>query len=139
MSQKVGANEPCPCGSGKKYKRCCALEDPKTAKRRRRRILQYSAIAGAIVAILLLVSYNSAARNPQQRAVTTPFIPAQTFRGKARFRLRAKSLDGRRDGAPTRIAEVNAIGRFQGTSSGDPCTSRVYSIGAAFDRWRVPD
>ncbi len=23
-SQKVGRNDPCPCGSGKKYKRCCA-------------------------------------------------------------------------------------------------------------------
>lgn len=23
-SEKVGRNEPCPCGSGKKYKRCCA-------------------------------------------------------------------------------------------------------------------
>src|SRR3979490_3054381 len=23
-SAKVGRNEPCPCGSGKKYKRCCA-------------------------------------------------------------------------------------------------------------------
>ena len=22
-SQKVGRNEPCPCGSGKKYKKCC--------------------------------------------------------------------------------------------------------------------
>jgi uncharacterized protein len=22
-AQKVGRNEPCPCGSGKKYKRCC--------------------------------------------------------------------------------------------------------------------
>jgi preprotein translocase subunit SecA len=22
--QKVGRNEPCPCGSGKKYKKCCA-------------------------------------------------------------------------------------------------------------------
>jgi preprotein translocase subunit SecA len=21
--EKVGRNEPCPCGSGKKYKRCC--------------------------------------------------------------------------------------------------------------------
>jgi SWIM/SEC-C metal-binding protein len=21
---KIGRNEPCPCGSGKKYKRCCA-------------------------------------------------------------------------------------------------------------------
>ncbi len=23
ISQKIGRNEPCPCGSGKKYKRCC--------------------------------------------------------------------------------------------------------------------
>ncbi|MGH8239592.1 MAG: SEC-C metal-binding domain-containing protein, partial [Steroidobacteraceae bacterium] len=26
-SAKVGRNEPCPCGSGKKYKRCCAEND----------------------------------------------------------------------------------------------------------------
>ena len=26
--QKIGRNEPCPCGSGKKYKKCCALKDP---------------------------------------------------------------------------------------------------------------
>jgi uncharacterized protein len=25
---KVGRNDPCPCGSGKKYKRCCALDAP---------------------------------------------------------------------------------------------------------------
>lgn len=24
--EKVGRNEPCPCGSGKKYKKCCGLE-----------------------------------------------------------------------------------------------------------------
>jgi uncharacterized protein len=23
MSAKVGRNEPCPCGSGKKFKKCC--------------------------------------------------------------------------------------------------------------------
>ena len=23
---KVGRNDPCPCGSGKKYKKCCALK-----------------------------------------------------------------------------------------------------------------
>ena len=22
---KIGRNEPCPCGSGKKYKKCCML------------------------------------------------------------------------------------------------------------------
>jgi len=25
LSQKIGRNEPCPCGSGKKFKKCCAL------------------------------------------------------------------------------------------------------------------
>ena len=27
MSKKIGRNDPCPCGSGKKYKRCCLLSD----------------------------------------------------------------------------------------------------------------
>jgi len=26
--RKVGRNDPCPCGSGKKYKRCCAGARP---------------------------------------------------------------------------------------------------------------
>jgi preprotein translocase subunit SecA len=25
-AQKVGRNDPCPCGSGKKYKKCCGFE-----------------------------------------------------------------------------------------------------------------
>ncbi len=25
VEAKVGRNQPCPCGSGKKYKKCCAL------------------------------------------------------------------------------------------------------------------
>ena len=25
MSKKPGRNDPCPCGSGKKYKKCCGL------------------------------------------------------------------------------------------------------------------
>jgi hypothetical protein len=28
MSERVGRNDPCPCGSGKKYKRCCLATDP---------------------------------------------------------------------------------------------------------------
>lgn len=27
MNRKIGRNDPCPCGSGKKYKKCCALSD----------------------------------------------------------------------------------------------------------------
>ncbi len=26
-AEKIGPNDPCPCGSGKKYKKCCALKD----------------------------------------------------------------------------------------------------------------
>ncbi|GEM_PF-4021052 len=27
MSPKIGRNDPCACGSGKKYKKCCALKE----------------------------------------------------------------------------------------------------------------
>ena len=27
MSGKIGRNDPCPCGSGKKYKKCCMTKD----------------------------------------------------------------------------------------------------------------
>jgi len=30
MTAAVGRNEPCSCGSGKKYKHCCALKAGKT-------------------------------------------------------------------------------------------------------------
>jgi hypothetical protein len=30
MSQKPGRNDPCPCGSGKKYKKCCGLNELST-------------------------------------------------------------------------------------------------------------
>lgn len=31
MSENVGRNDPCPCGSGKKYKQCCiSKKQPKT-------------------------------------------------------------------------------------------------------------
>jgi hypothetical protein len=29
---KIGRNEPCPCGSGKKYKQCCSLDPVKNEK-----------------------------------------------------------------------------------------------------------
>ena len=27
VSKKVGRNDPCPCGSGKKYKKCCGANN----------------------------------------------------------------------------------------------------------------
>lgn len=32
MTEKPGRNDPCPCGSGKKFKQCCWLKNP-TGKR----------------------------------------------------------------------------------------------------------
>ena len=31
MDDKVGRNDPCPCGSGKKYKKCCMETESKVA------------------------------------------------------------------------------------------------------------
>jgi hypothetical protein len=31
MTNKVGRNDPCPCGSGKKYKNCCMLKEKEGA------------------------------------------------------------------------------------------------------------
>jgi hypothetical protein len=28
---KIGRNDPCPCGSGKKYKKCCSAKDEQAA------------------------------------------------------------------------------------------------------------
>jgi preprotein translocase subunit SecA len=30
VSKKVGRNDPCPCGSGKKYKKCCGQNESET-------------------------------------------------------------------------------------------------------------
>jgi tetratricopeptide (TPR) repeat protein len=35
---KMGRNEPCPCGSGKKYKRCCLPRDEAAADARRQTV-----------------------------------------------------------------------------------------------------
>ena len=32
---KVGRNEPCPCGSGKKFKKCCLMDEPQYPKVRK--------------------------------------------------------------------------------------------------------
>jgi tetratricopeptide (TPR) repeat protein len=32
MSKKIGRNDPCPCGSGKKYKRCCLPADERNER-----------------------------------------------------------------------------------------------------------
>jgi sRNA-binding protein len=34
-TQRVGRNEPCPCGSGRKYKQCCLDKDEAKARKAR--------------------------------------------------------------------------------------------------------
>jgi hypothetical protein len=34
MSKSVGRNDPCPCGSGKKFKKCCALKEQEVVRER---------------------------------------------------------------------------------------------------------
>jgi uncharacterized protein YchJ len=36
MPDKIGRNEPCPCGSGKKYKKCCMGKDKEQEKQQQR-------------------------------------------------------------------------------------------------------
>ena len=56
---KVGRNDPCPCGSGKKYKHCCE------GKRGKLTPLQWAAIGAVVVAagVLAWVVINMATGN----------------------------------------------------------------------------
>jgi len=52
---KIGANERCPCGSGKKYKRCCGAKRSQTSFRERGLLIL---LAAMLVAGLVLVAVN---------------------------------------------------------------------------------
>ena len=57
MTAAVGRNSPCPCGSGKKYKRCCALKPARGAGARSWLLVAAIALmllTGAIVALTSL-------------------------------------------------------------------------------------
>ncbi len=47
MSREIGRNDPCSCGSGKKYKHCCALKPDRLSLATR--------IWFALIALILLV------------------------------------------------------------------------------------
>ena len=44
----VGRNEPCPCGSGKKYKHCCAVKAQRTPLGTK--------VLGSLIALALLTA-----------------------------------------------------------------------------------
>jgi SEC-C motif len=54
---EIGRNAPCPCGSGLKYKRCCALKEERTSVGSR---IALSLVALMLIggAIFLLASLN---------------------------------------------------------------------------------
>ena len=43
----VGRNEPCPCGSGRKYKQCCLSQDETKARQARAKVAEKEAKAAA--------------------------------------------------------------------------------------------
>ena len=69
---KPGRNAPCPCGSGKKYKRCCEGKQetdagwPAPQRRSRRLRLMLSAVLVAILAVWVVTSV--LVNNPQPTA-----------------------------------------------------------------------
>ena len=64
---KVGRNDPCPCGSGRKFKQCCAGK-----AERRARVGTYAVIA-VLVAIAGVIAYTfSADRGSGPRQVWDP-------------------------------------------------------------------
>jgi len=52
----IGRNEPCPCGSGKKYKKCCVLKEKKAslASRVVISLIGLMLLTGAIVMLMSL-------------------------------------------------------------------------------------
>lgn len=47
---KTGRNDPCPCGSGKKFKRCCEARTPAARSSRILAIAVVAAMAAALIA-----------------------------------------------------------------------------------------
>ena len=61
--EDIGRNDPCPCGSGKKYKRCClgSEVDPAVAPRNTKAALIAAAVAALVViAVALTRTVNDA-------------------------------------------------------------------------------
>jgi hypothetical protein len=66
-ASKIGRNEPCPCGSGKKYKACCAT------KKQGMSPLQWLAIAAIGIAVAAaLVALAQDAREGPSASVCPP-------------------------------------------------------------------
>lgn len=75
MSSDVGRRDPCPCGSGKKYKNCCGKQGAKSDSKRwtglRSGVLAIVIVGGGIAAYMILSEPTAA----PPEATTTDAIP----------------------------------------------------------------
>ena len=63
----VGRNDPCPCGSGRKYKACCALKNEQMS------VVSKAAIIGVLVAMAAVIVYTfTSERGSGSRQVWDP-------------------------------------------------------------------
>lgn len=69
MKTSAGPNEPCPCGSGKKYKKCCGSPAALEAQQRNRNLL-IGVIAVVAVAGIVFAAQRIANRPAAEEAVT---------------------------------------------------------------------
>jgi tetratricopeptide (TPR) repeat protein len=69
---KVGRNDPCPCGSGKKYKQCCLLKKSfSPAQRLRRWLVSRRPDGFALITLVLIIILAGAA---YYNSFTVPFV-----------------------------------------------------------------
>lgn len=54
LDMSIGRNDPCPCGSGKKFKQCCLGQgDPEVQARNRK----YLTLTGVVIAVALVCGF----------------------------------------------------------------------------------
>ena len=80
MSLKTGRNELCPCGSGLKYKRCCALKDAEVASKSGVVVLLVLLLfvgGGAILAAIIVIKgQNERQEAADQKTAVVPRLPS---------------------------------------------------------------
>ena len=70
MGAKVGRNDPCPCGSGRRYKQCCFAKSQQMSLTMRLALL---AAAGMIIAGVAFAALSfTSERNPTAGRVWSP-------------------------------------------------------------------
>jgi predicted O-linked N-acetylglucosamine transferase (SPINDLY family) len=113
MMKRVGRNDPCPCGSGKKYKQCCPQRVGARAA---------SGPAGATAAVLQIPSalqaaleHHQAGRLPEAEAIYRQILQAQPNHPDALHLLGMIAYQTGRNG----IA-VELIGKAIGANPSDP-------------------